>query len=307
MSETPGGDRTSDAGGTSATPARTRMAAALREIRREGYKVAAIYAVVDAALVTMVVNLALQVVAVGGLPATVRPPDAVAALPFVGRTLAATPVATATLLGLLAGLLTFVGEFAYRVRNPLIDQFEAANPSVREALRTARDVVQNGRETVMAVALYEDVLDRLRDTSSVRLVDTRRLVAAVLLLVVLSVVNIHVAVVDLELVLDGEGIDGTVDGPTQQREYEGLRDGDAILGAAEDVSAGDTELEADLPTQGGGETGNGSQAAAYDQSGFTDATVDSQQAGFAQDEQIEDAELIRDYNLQIRDIEEDDS
>jgi hypothetical protein len=291
-------------------PLRQQMADALAEVRREGYKVAVIYAVVDAALVTLAVNLLLQVVTVGAVPETVRPLGPLSGvLSGSGLSwLAGTPVGTSTLAGAVAGLLTFVVEFVLRVRRPLVEQFEAANPSIRESLRTARDTVEDGRETVMALALYRDVLDRLRDTSSLELVDTRRLVVTVAVLVAVSLASIQVAVVDLNLGLDGpDGGDGPDQSPTQ-RPYEGLRDGDAILGDAENVSAGDTELDADLQTQGGGESGNGSSAAAYDQSGFaSSADVESQQAGFAPADQVEDAELIREYNLKIRDIEDDDS
>ncbi len=291
-------------------PPRQRMADALAEVRREGYKVAVIYAVVDAALVTLAVNLLLQVVTVGAIPETVRPLAPLSGvLSGTGLSwLAGTPVGTSTLAGAAAGLLTFVVEFALRVRRPLVEQFEAANPSIRESLRTARDTVEDGRETVMALALYRDVLDRLRDTSSLELIDARRLVVTVTVLVAVSLVSIQVAVVDLNLGLGGpDGGDGPDQSPNQ-RPYEGLRDGDAILGDAENVTAGDTELDADLQTQGGGESGNGSSAAAYDQSGFaSSADVESQQAGFAPSEQVEDAELIREYNLKIRDIEDDDS
>jgi hypothetical protein len=280
------------------------MLAALTEIRREGWKVAAVHAVVDAALATLLVNLTLRVVPTSGVATSVPlPPRLAEALP-TGAGPAPT-VETAAVAGVTVGALVLIAEFALRIRRPLVEQFESANPEVREALRTARDVAEGGQETRMAVALYEDVLERLRATSSVGLLDLRRIVLTVFVVVAVSVATVHVAVVDLELSgfgpEPGAGADSGADHP-RERDYEGLNDGDAILGDAENVSAGDEELEAQLPSQGGGDgEGEASAPDAYDSGGFSgESDVEGQSAAFGGDERIEDAELIREYNLQIR-------
>ncbi|MFB6130249.1 MAG: hypothetical protein ABEJ28_05450 [Salinigranum sp.] len=298
------GEGTTDPTSDERTP-RERMAAALREIRREGYKVAAIYAVVDAALVTLLANLALAVYPPPGIPRTLPvPARVVGLLPWAGHTSGPTTVETAAVAGLVAGAVAFAGEFGLRTRRPLIEQFEAANPSVREALRTARDATARGRETRMAVALYEDVLDRLRATSSVGLLDVRRVAVVILALGVVSALTVQVAVVDLDLAGFGRtpGADRAHE-RAANRTYDGLHSGDSILGDAENVSAGDDALRADLPSQGAG-TGNGSQSAAdaYDSAGYAGSRgVQSQQAGYADPEQLDDARLIREYNLKIHD------
>jgi hypothetical protein len=281
-------------------PPAERMRRAIKQVRREGYKVAVIYAAVDAALAALVVNLLVQVVKPASLPATLPWPRVVFDA-IVGATGAPPgPLQTAIVAGLVAGILVFAVELAVRTRRPFVEQFEGANPEVQEALRTARDAVRSDRDSRMAVALYEDVLARLRRTSSIGLVNLKRVFLTVLVVSVVSVASIQVAVVDLDI---GDLGPGETENPDDRdSEYEGLQDASGVLGEPEDVTAGEENLNTTLSTQGGGDSGgNGSSAAAYESSGFSDAAdVDGQAAGFAEREQLEDAELIREYNLRIR-------
>jgi hypothetical protein len=278
----------------------SRMRRAIRQVRREGYKVAVIYAVVDAAAVALLVNVLVQVLPVPYVPERVGLPDAVVpAADLVGISLTDPAVTGAAVLALPAGLLTAALEVGLRARRPLVEQFEAANPEVREALRTARDAVEDGLQNRIALSLYDDVLTRLHDTSSVGLVRRRRVAATVLLVLVLSLVSLQVAVYDLSLA--NLGSDADEPGGVAPTEYTGLRDGDAILGDPTDVEAGEEELEATIGTSGQG-GGNASDVPrSYETGGFAVAgDVESQQAGFSGPEQLEDAALIREYNLRIR-------
>ena len=276
---------------------RERMADALEEVRREGRKVALIYAAVDAALVTMLVNVALNLFLPSSLPESVALPAAAAEA--LGRPGFRPEVATAILAGMAAGLAAFVAEFLLRIRRPAVEQFENANPEVREALRTARDAVGRNRDSEMAARLYEDVIESLRATSSAGLVSLKRVTLTVVVVLALSVASILVAVVDVNLF---GGDDGPNAGNARPDEYTGLKDGDQILGQAENVSAGDNELEASLDSQRSGDSNESESApASYDTGGFAGSgDVESQQAGFAADERLADADLIREYNLKIR-------
>ena len=285
-----------------------RMRAALAEVRREGRKVAFLYAALDAALVALAVNLLLRLFRPESLAAAIRFPASVAGTAgVVPRT-----IHGASLVGLALGVVAFGAEFLLRTRRPLVEQFESANPSVREALRTARDSVDHGANSAMARRLYEDVLDGLRGTSSFELVGTRRVVVTALLVVVVSLASIQVAVVGLDLTdtFDGGGGDGPQGRPTEDPsdEDEELRDGEQILGDAENVSAGDESINASVQGTGSGEGQGGSTAppSAYDDGGFADAAVESQEAGYAEAENVEDADLIREYNLQIRERDDED-
>jgi hypothetical protein len=282
-----------------------RMRRAITEVRREGYKVALIYAVVDAALAALAVNLLVQVVKPAELPTTLPWPTALfdAIVRYAGAPPG--PLQTSIVVGIAAGVVVFVVEFAVRTRRPFVEQFEGANPEVREALRTARDTVRAGRDSRMALALYEDVLARLRRTSSIGLVNLKRVFLTVLVISVVSVASIQVAVVDLDIG-DFDGADANNAGTDRESEYEGLQDANDVLGEPEDVSAGEETLNTTLSTEGGGDDGSASSAPAYESSGFSGtADVEGQEAGFAESEQLEDAELIREYNLRIR--AEDDS
>jgi hypothetical protein len=223
---------------------------------------------------------------------------------------AASTVSSATVVGAAAGLLVLCAEMAWRSRRPLVEQFAAVNPSLSESLRTARDAVERDRQSRIVLRLYRDVLDQLRDASSIGLISTRRVALAMLLVSVLSIATIQLAVVDISLSGLGDPAEPeTPDGGTQT-EYDGLQDGSSILGDAEDVPEGSEELEATVDTSGSG-GGNGSEvdsAAAYENSGLDSSSpVESQRAGFDERERLEDAELIREYNLRIREDSDSDT
>lgn len=283
-----------------------RMQRAIRVIRREGYKVTVIYATVDAVFTLLVVNLLLDVVGPGRVPVTLPWPQTLrdVLVPYTGTL---PPVPTSIIGGLVAGVVVFVAESVIRTRRSTIEQFESANPEVREALRTARDVARSGTESRIVVALYEDVLARLRRTSSFGLVNLKRVFVTVLLISMLSIANIHVAVVGLQVAdlgTDSPEPESVSDARTT--EYDGLQDASGVLGEPEAVTAGEETLNTTLSTQGGSD-GDAANVSAYDSSGFSGVTdVEAQEAGFAEQERLDDAELIREYNLQIRSEDDDD-
>lgn len=273
----------------------TAMRAAIAEIRGEGRKVGAIHAMTDAALVTVVTLVAVALLGLDpqvGFPAGVRERLAAA----LGRRLTGTVGAGRIAAGVV-GLLTAVVQWWRFTRRPLVEQFEAANPAVADRLRTARDAITNDADSVMARRLYDEVLDRLRETSSWQLVRTRRVGAQVVLILVLGVASVAAVTAGIGLDLG----DRSDPAPTERPEYEGLQDADGILGAPENVSAGDESLEARLDTSGEGATG-GNASVPTGGAGGSDATgrYDAQHAGYASSEAVENADLIREYNLRIR-------
>lgn len=272
------------------------MREAVAEIRREGYKAAALYAVVDAVLVALVANLAITVVGVewADSPGSAGDPG---------------PITVGLLVVVVTGVLAFAAEFGYRVRRPLVERFEAANPEVDEALRTARDAIQDGQDTRMARALYADVIDRLGSTSSLGLVHLPRLVGSIALAVVVSIATVHASVVAVDLggtASPGASSGGVVAGPTGEREPASgeLQPGDQILGEPENVSAGSENLSASVSVDRGGPGDD--EFRQYEGGNTTDRTAgEAQRAGYAPREDVEDADLIREYNLRIREDEDD--
>ncbi|WP_411963174.1 hypothetical protein [Haloferax sp. YSMS24] len=273
------------------------MAAAVTEVRREVKKAALVPSVVDAAVLTLLTNVVLRIV---NLPFSES--ISLAAVPGVDLV---APVHVAVPISLVVGIVAFVVEYSLRMRRPPVEQFERVNPSVAEALRTARDTVGSDRNSKMALELYDDVLARLRSTSSVELLPTRRVFVTLFIALLLSVASVQVSISDLQFdVLNGNG-NGDGDQFGDDDRAAELQNGSAILGDPEDVTAGSEELNATLAGVSGGEEGS-SSADAYDASGFSgDPGVESQRAGYLAEETLDEAELIRDYTLKIRDQDDD--
>jgi hypothetical protein len=279
-------DDTDDGSAAEAVPPdelRGRVERAIRQVRREARKAAAVHAVIDGVAVLLAANLALTVAGIT-LPGPAR-------------------LDLAVVVGL--GVVTAVVEFLARTRRPLVEQFEAVNPAVREALRTARDAAADGAETRMARRLYADVLDGLRSASSGDLISARHVSAGVVLVMVLAVSTVGVSAAGLGL---GLGPDADPGGPTDgnlpaggSSDYDGLQDGDAVLGEETNVSEGDESEDVVI----GGSTGGAGDAPAGD-GGFdtggvaTEGSYDAQQAGFDAPDDVENADIIREYNLRIR-------
>lgn len=286
-----------------------RIRAALSEVRREVRKAAVIHAASEGALVAVAVGLLLSVVTPAALSGAIGLPgvvfEALRRLPAIGA-VAPRTIALGWVVAVGLGVVAFAAAFGLRLRRPLIEQFEAANPPVREALRTARDAVEGGRDTEMARRLYADVIATLRETSSLELVEGRRLLVTVILVAGIAVAGVQVAVVNPDL---GGLLAGGDAGPGVQQpdDDEDLQDGEEILGDAEDVEAGD-EIE-NITVPGTGEGGDDGPIApgVGTGSGGGSGEFDSQQAGFAGNERIEDAELVREYNLRIREFDDEDA
>ncbi|MDX1748073.1 MAG: hypothetical protein R3324_19240, partial [Halobacteriales archaeon] len=148
---------------------------AIREIRREGHKAAFITAAVEAAFVFALANLALSTVQIPALSGEVFLPTAViAALQSLVGTIAPTTLPRSTLVAVALGTAVAAITFTLRLRRPAIERFERANPPVAEALRTARDTVEDDIDTPVARVLFADVVTRLRTTSSIGLLPLRR-------------------------------------------------------------------------------------------------------------------------------------
>ncbi|WP_410764948.1 hypothetical protein [Haloferax sp. DFSO60] len=277
----------------------SQMAAAVREVHHEVRKAAVVPSVADGALVALFVNVLLRVT---GFPQGNKD-ISLAFLPGVESA----AIHTAMPIALLAGVVVAAVEYRLRMRTTPIEQFEGVNPDVAEALRTARDTLDDGDDpSPMARRLYEDVLTKLQSASSVELLPTRRVVFSVLAVLILSIASIQVAIVDLDLGGLGQP-SATVTGDRDADRDADLQNGSAILGDPEDVSAGTNEVNATLSGTTSGEDTPNSQAEAYDSTGFTgDRAVNSQRAGYLSEDTLDEAELIRDYTLKIRDQEEDD-
>jgi len=301
--EAGGAETEEEVGALPDAESRSRVESALTEVRRECWKAAGVHAVTEGAVVFLAVNLLFVTLEPSWLPERIPLPEGASEqlVELLGGP-GSLAVPGSAALAVALGVVTFLVGVAVRVRRPLVEQFEAANPPVREALRTARDAVGDDADSAMARRLYADVLDRLGESSGLALVDGRRIGLTVVVAVVLAVATVQVAVLDPGLfeppVETGGG------GPAEaESNYTGLLDGDQILGDSEAVEAGEEELNASIESSGGGQDVGEQQQFPADSGPGTGASgggVDSQQAGFAAPDQVEDAELVREYNRRIR-------
>ncbi|WP_123533917.1 DUF7502 family protein [Halosimplex salinum] len=290
---------------------RDRMERAITEIRREGWKAAVTVGVVEAVAVFLGANLVLSALGPAWLPERISVPSSVTGPvgDAIGRDLGAAGIPGSATVAVAVGALAFALAVGLRVRDPLVEQFEAVNPQVAEKLRTARDAVEDDAESRMARRLYAEVLADLRTSSAFGLVNVGRLGAVTVVAVALSLATVQVAVVDVALFDRPEP--ATDGGTGEPEEYTGLRDGERVLGDREEVSAGEDNQTAELESTGGGRDVDEERTFPdRERSGGSDGSssgVDSQQAEFAGPDQVEDADLVREYNRRIRDQERDDA
>jgi hypothetical protein len=283
----------------------SQMAAALTEIRREVWKAAVTTGVVHAVAVFLAANLVFAALDPAWFPNRVQIPRSVTEQigSAVGRDPGAAGLPGSATVAAGVGVLAFAVAVWLRVRNPLVEQFEAVNPHLAEKLRTARDAVAADSDSRMARRLYAEVLADLRASSALALVNVGRLGAMAVVITALSLATVQVAVLDLALF---DRPEPTVDNSTDEAEnYTGLLDGERVLGDREEVSVGDDNQTAQIDSTGGGRDVDEDRTFPdQERRGGPEGSssgVDSQQAAFAAPEQVEDADLVREYNRRIRD------
>lgn len=282
-----------------------KVLAAESEIRREGAKAAFLHATIEATILLVGVYFGLSELQPGFLPES-----EVAALgPVQVSNYMAVAVGVAAVFLLVDTALTY--------RRRTLEYFEQVNPQVEEALRTARDAAKRGEENEMADALYDDVIEELRTTSSDGFVSLKRVLGALALVAVIALLIFGA------LSLGGYGGGGGLfgessagsGGASSQSAAGGGGGGgeggetqtetsDELFGEEGDVVRGDDLQEIELGTSGagaGGEGSSGDTESPSDGSDFSgNVQVEGQRAEFTEEEEVEDAELVKEYNLRVR-------
>lgn len=277
----------------------SEVQAALAEIRREELKAAAIYGAVDAAVVGAAV----------GLIGTVVDIEAVIGVSTLVET-AAFAVSLTAGLSISLAVLVLVGEIVYRTRGEPCEHFEAATVTVDPALRTAREASTEGRTDPMAARLYEQILADLKQASSTNLLRRGRLVAPLVVMSALSFGTVYVAASDIQ-VTTGVGSGSSTGAPADITGESGVRDttlqdGDSVLGEATNVSTGSDPINTTISADAsGGDRPDSESASSGFDSGSQGANVDAQRTGYSDPEEVEDAAVIRDYSVAIRDGQEE--
>jgi len=288
---------------------REELLAAVSEIDREARKAAFMQAALDAMLVFVLVRLTLQLTPLrggsGALVSVPIPAGLVGALGGVGIILPDPVTVTgAGAATVLTAVSWFVADALLRYDRLGVERFEADNPVVEEALRTARDTAEGDVDNPVAVELYREVLGRLEDTSSRAFVQRRQLVAVVVGLALVSAATVGVAGLGLSPIGTGGDADvGTVGGAGggggAGGESSGSGGGEDLLGEEGEVERGTDDRSLQLRGEGEGQAGGGGDYSG----GSFDADpgrVEASRAEFSEEERPEDAELVRAYTERIR-------
>jgi len=296
---------------------REELLAAVSEIDREARKAAFLQAALDAMLVFVALRLALRLTPLGGgsgaLVSVPLPGGLAGALGGVGIvlpdpvTVSAAGAATA-----LTGVAWFVADALLRYDRLGVERFEADNPVVEEALRTARDTAEVDADNPVATELYRDVLGRLEDTSSRAFLRRRQLVAVVAGIALVSAATVGVAGLGLSPIGTGGDADvgaaggaGVGGGGGAGGESSGSGGGADLLGEEGEVERGTDDRSLQLRGEGEGGAGGGGDYSG----GSFDAdpgSVEASRAEFSEEERPEEAELVRAYTERIRGGERDE-
>lgn len=296
---------------------REELLAAVSEIDREARKAAFLQAALDAMLVFVALRLALRLTPLGGgsgaLVSVPLPGGLAGALGGVGVvlpdpvTVSAAGAATA-----LTGVAWFVADALLRYDRLGVERFEADNPVVEEALRTARDTAEVDADNPVATELYRDVLGRLKDTSSRAFLRRRQLVAVMAGIALVSAATVGVAGLGLSPIGTGGDADvgavggaGGGGGGGAGGESSGSGGGADLLGEEGEVERGTDDRSLQLRGEGEGGAGGGGDYSG----GSFDAdpgSVEASRAEFSEEERPEEAELVRAYTERIRGGERDE-
>lgn len=280
---------------------------AIKEIKREALKASIIHGIVESCIILIILLLGFSHFSPGWIPEWSINLNKI--LKFSGQDLVLTGK---IIIALSLSLLFFIVNVGISYRRSTVERFESFNPEIKEALRTARDISEDDEDHIMARNLYKDVLERLESTSSegfIRLKRTFSLFLFIGLIAILigsgSFLNSQFGLSSDILSTQGGGGSGGDSGPgasasENQINYQGLQNPDKVLGKESEVSSGSENINLGLDKSGSGENGGSSGGFGEGELSSGDTNVEFQRSGYNSEEEIEDSELVREYNLRIR-------
>ena len=273
-----------------------------KEIRREGAKAAFLHGMVEATVFFVVVYFVLFTFQPDAVPDTIPIEQADVAVPG------------AVVVAAVAAFLFLIADAYLVYHKRTLEYFEDVNPQINEALRTARDAAERDEKTEMAEALYDDVLKELKNTSSDGFVSIPRMTGSVVLVFALAFLLLSASMGGFgggqSLFSDettnqgassaqGEGAGGG-GGGSGNAEGE-LQNAEDVLGESGEVSRGENRQNAELDRSGSGGDGEGGSGSVGEGRDYSEGvSVEGQRTEFSPEEEIEDAELVKEYNLRVR-------
>ncbi len=279
---------------------------AIKEVKREAFKAAIIHGTIESSLILVLLILGLSFWTPSWIPGWSF--DIGSYIGFISADLV---LDGKEIIAIVVSLLFFIFDVAVVYKRRTIETFESINPEVREALRTARDISKRGEDHVMAKNLYEDVLERLKSTTSEGFISLKRIGFLVAIIAIIGILIGSATFLSTQFAIGGglfpggggggdSGGRSQTTGTSEDIQYQGLQNPDSVLGESENVGSGSDELDLGLTDSGGG-TGDGSGGyGSGELPGDSNTNVEAQRSGYSSEEQIEDSELVKEYNLRIR-------
>ncbi len=244
---------------------------ALKRLKREFIKVNLLQASLDALLVFLTANLVL----------------------FLFSITLTARVSNAVVLAVLS-IAVFLLDLAYRARHYRLEIYEERNPELREILRTARDHPE--QDTFVARAMVQDLMGRLRRTTSDSIIPTRALIQKILLVGALSFLTLLSGLTSFQLQEHGGTLLPDPPQVDDGEERPVLRNSSEIYGEASDISAADLDLGFNIT--GEGDSGEDDAGGASFRSGG-DAVLEAAGSGLE-----EDLALARQYSVAVKQLQE---
>ena len=98
---------------------------------------------------------------------------------------------------IIMAFIYFIIMMVIEVRKISVYQVERKNPELREILRTAKDNM--GEDTLMAHALFYEVLEKMKQVSSGTFLDFKKLMAKLIVIFVLAIVLVSLAFFNINI------------------------------------------------------------------------------------------------------------
>ena len=240
---------------------------ALKSLKIEVIKVSILHAILDTAILILVVNFILFLL---GLDST------------------------RVIISLIAGCIFAVFDFIFRFKDFRLQTYEKYNPEVSEMLRTAHDNVTRDNEVVKV--LFQDVIKKLRFSSTYQLIQHKRAMMKIAVLFVLSLSTMTFTVIQLQF----PQVPTPVETLSAKIQTVNILN-DNIYGEKSNIEIGERELQLILSSS---TNINLNQIKDIDEVDFQrenfPVEVAAQAEATSEEEIPQDFELIKNYNLRIR-------
>ncbi|MFB6284732.1 MAG: hypothetical protein ABEK59_12530 [Halobacteria archaeon] len=277
---------------------------AVKEVKREGLKAGLVHASIESAILL----IGLVVVISKADPSFI--PDGSIAVSGVA-------VSKGSLVAVGVSFVFFILDVFWIYRRNTVKKFEEFNPEIQEVLRTARDTAKDDIDNPIAQRLYDETIEKLKNSSSAGFISIKRIATTILILLIIALLFAYVTLMGFNYMPGGGfGLQGAGPGVGQgasgsqgdssgaasgdKIKYKGLQDGDQILGEKGNLTTGSNRKTINLSESGSAEDGGAGGAGSFssgDGSGPSNPGIDVERSDYQTETNIdrEEARLMREY------------